>query len=231
MTAARPIFIHGAIAGPASWGGLSERFDGAVMVGLPGHPRGDAITEVDALVDWTADALVHVDAPRALIGHGLGAQLALLVAAEYPDRVAGVTAVGAAPRLHIPALDVDALDNAIRTILTSSTITPGTTFAESLELSMQIVGPDTLRADLSLSAAIDLTDVAARIACPVLLVTGEHDRWAPPDEAASLAASLRRSHMIVVNGAGHLTHADAPVTVQLVVAAFLARLELTLMDS
>ena len=231
MTAARPIFIHGAIAGPASWGGLGERFDGGAVIGLPGHPSGDAITEVPMLVDWVADTIRHIDAPRALIGHGLGAQVALLVAARYPDRVAGVTAIGAASRLRVPEIGLDDLDDAIRTVIDSCTMNPDDMFAESLELSMQIVGADTLRADLSMSAAIDLADVAAQVACPVLLVTGELDPWAPPEEAAALARALRRSHMIVVNGAGHLTHADAPVTLQVVIAAFLARLELTLIDA
>jgi pimeloyl-ACP methyl ester carboxylesterase len=231
MTAARPIFIHGAIAGPSSWAGLSDRFDGGAVLGLPGHPSGVPITDIDVLVEWVADAIRHVGAPRAIVGHGLGAQIALLVARAHPGRIAGVAAIGVAPRLRVPAVDVDALDDAIRSVIESSTVHPDDPFTESLELAMQIVGADSLAADLDMTGEIDLAAAAADITCPVLVITGERDTWAPPDEAASLAMSLHSSHMIVVNGAGHLTHLDAPVTLQLLVAAFLARLELTETDS
>ena len=64
----------------------------------------------------------------------------------------------------------------------------------------------------------------------MLIVVGEKDAWAPPPEAADLAAALPASHMIVVAQAGHLVQADAPATTALLIAAFLARLELTLAD-
>lgn len=229
MTAARPIFLHGAIAGPSSWAAVPERFDGGAVLGLPGHPAGSPVADATDLVEWTALAVGQLDGPRALVGQGLGAQLALRIAHAHPELVDGVVAIGAALRLRVPDVPPDH-DVAIAALLASSLTDPNDDFGESLELAMHIIGPVSLAADLALAREIDLTPIAAAITCPVLVVTGGDDRWAPPDAAEHLAASVTDGHMVVVDGAAHLVHADAPRTIELLLAAFLARLELTLSD-
>lgn len=226
MNAPRPIFLHGAIAGPSSWGSVPERFGGGAVLGLPGHPAGVPITDADRLADWTALALGELDGPRVLVGQGLGAQLALTIAGRHPDVTEGVVAIGCARRLRTPALPADP-DAAIAALLAHSMGEPDGDFGQSLKLAMRIVGPTTLAADLDLVRTIDLAPSLDAITCPVLVVVGDGDRWAPPDAAAELAASVGASHMIVVAGAHHLVQADAPGTIELLVAAFLARLELT----
>jgi pimeloyl-ACP methyl ester carboxylesterase len=229
MTAPRPIFLHGAIAGPSSWGSVPERFDGGAVVGLPGHPAGPPVDDADRLVAWTAAAIGQLEGPRVLVGSGLGAQLALRIAHEDPELVNGIVAIGIAERLQVPDVGRD-LDDAIDTLLATSVGDPDGDFADSLELAMQIVGPVTLAADLAITAAIDLGPLATGIACPVLVITGSNDRWAPVAGGAALTAALPHAQMVMVDGAAHLVHADAPRTTELLVAAFLARLELTAHD-
>jgi pimeloyl-ACP methyl ester carboxylesterase len=229
MNAPRPIYLHGAIAGPSSWGSVTERFDGGAVLGLPGHPTGTPITDADRLADWTALTLSELDGPRVLVGQGLGAQLALMVAARNPDAVAGVVAIGCASQLRIPSVLPD-LDATISALLAHSMGDPDGDFGQSLALAMQILDPTTLAADLDLVLAIDLSPLVGMIACPVLVVVGDDDVWAPPEAAARLAAGLARSHMVVITGARHLIQADAPRTTELLIAAFLARIELTPAD-
>ncbi len=226
MNAPRPIFLHGAIAGPSSWGSVPEHFDGGAVVGLPGHPAGAPITDPDRLAEWTARALAELEGPRVLIGQGLGGLLALMIAARYPDVTEGVVAIGCATRLRTLDVPIDP-DAAITALLAGSMGEPDGDFGRSLALAMQIVGPATLAADLELVGALDLAPLVGAITCPVLVVVGDGDLWAPLDDAARLAAALAGSHMVVINGARHLVQADAPRTVELLVAAFLARLELT----
>jgi len=102
MTAPRPIFIHGAIGGSAVWGSLPSRFDGAVVLRLPGHPEGTAIADETELVSWITLAVAQHAGSRVLIGHGLGALLALEVARRYPEVLDGVVMLGAGPRLYVP---------------------------------------------------------------------------------------------------------------------------------
>jgi len=45
--------------------------------------------------------------------------------------------------------------------------------------------------------------LAGRIACPALLITGEHDMFAPPPLVQQLAARIPRVETQIVEGAGH----------------------------
>jgi pimeloyl-ACP methyl ester carboxylesterase len=230
MTAPRPIFLHGAIAGSSCWGSLSDRFDGAAVLGLPGHPAGGAISDVSELVDWIALAITRLDGSRVAVGHGLGALLALETARRHPDVLAGVVALGVAARLRVPQVAGTTHDDTVSELLAASLHEPVGDVGEALAQAMQALGAEALAADLAMAARLEIGTRAREIRCPVLVVVGEHDVWAPPLEAAELAAALPNSHMIVVAQAGHLVQADAPATTQLLIAAFLARLELTLVD-
>jgi 3-oxoadipate enol-lactonase len=226
MNAPRPIFLHGAIAGPSSWGSVPERFDGGAVLGLPGHPTGAPMEAADRLADWTALALGELDGPRVLVGQGLGGQLALMIAARHPGLTAGIVALGCACRIRVPDVPADP-DAAIMALLAASMDDPDGDFGQSLELAMQIVGPSTLGTDLDLVRTIDLTPIVGAITCPVLVIVGDRDTWAPAEDAAEMAAALAVSDMVVVSGACHLVQADAPRTIELLVAAFLSRIELT----
>jgi len=228
MSAPRPIFIHGIIAGPSMWESLSDRFDGAAVLGMPGHPTGIAIADATELVDWIALAITQLEGSRVLVGHGLGALLALEVARRHPQVLDGVVMLGGGPRLHAPDVRGASHEDAVAGLLAASMRAPTGDLAEDLRQAMQTIAPPTLAIDLAMSADLEVGARAGHVRCPVLIVVGEHDSWAPPGEAAELAAALPASRMIVVADAGHLVQADAPAATALLIAAFLARLELTL---
>jgi pimeloyl-ACP methyl ester carboxylesterase len=231
MTAPRPIFLHGAIGGSSCWGSIADRFDGAAVLGLPGHPEGRPLTSVPALTGWIALAIGQLPGARVLVGHGLGAQLALETTRAHPGLINGVIALGCAPRLAMPAVDIRDLDDAIDRLLGAAMRNPTSDHAELLADAMHADGAAALAADLTLLAEIDLGPRAAEVDCPVLVVSGDGDVIASPEAAGRLAAALPTSHAIIVTDAGHLVQADAPTTTQLLIAAFLARLELSLADT
>jgi len=51
---------------------------------------------------------------------------------------------------------------------------------------------------------------ADRIPCPVLLIAGEHDIFAPPALASELAARIREAKVLVAEGAEHDMYMDRP---------------------
>ena len=57
--------------------------------------------------------------------------------------------------------------------------------------------------DLSLSKAGNIT-------CPVLLIAGEHDMFAPPALASQLAAHIPTAEVLVAEGAEHNVYGDRP---------------------
>ena len=66
-----------------------------------------------------------------------------------------------------------------------------------------------------------LRGLAGRIACPVLVVTGDHDAVVPPAWGAEQARVLRARH-VVFRGAGHCPHVTRPIQTADVLSAFLA---------
>lgn len=70
----------------------------------------------------------------------------------------------------------------------------------------------------------------AKISCPVLMMTGEFDRLAPPGEIAKVserilaATPLADVQFEVISGAGHICNLEAPVQVNALLHRFLSRL-------
>jgi pimeloyl-ACP methyl ester carboxylesterase len=64
-----------------------------------------------------------------------------------------------------------------------------------------------------------LRGVAGRIACPVLVVTGDRDAVVPPAWGAVQAGKLRARH-VVLRGAGHCPHVTRPAQTAGVLSAF-----------
>lgn len=229
-----PILLHGALGGPRCWAPFEGRFPGAAAVALPGHPDGDATADMEEAVTRLTRALELVPGPRAIIGHGVGAALAVEAALQRPDLVDGIVAIGLAAELPVTdaqlmAAFTDHVAEAQR--LLSIGVTDLTT-PEALAIAdlMERAGARTLAADYQLCRQVRLAGRMDDLRIPVLLIAGHDDAWAPPAAVESLAREMPQALMAVVPGARHLVMIDRPATVTLLVAAFLARLELTLAE-
>jgi pimeloyl-ACP methyl ester carboxylesterase/predicted glycosyltransferase len=64
-----------------------------------------------------------------------------------------------------------------------------------------------------------LSSLALNLECPVLVVSGEHDKITPPSDARALAR-LTRGQLEAIPGAGHFVHARKPVQFNLVLRDF-----------
>jgi pimeloyl-ACP methyl ester carboxylesterase len=91
---------------------------------------------------------------------------------------------------------------------------------EALRDSMLAVHPRGFRA-MARASAEDVSDVLGAVAVPTLLLTGDHDVRAPLGIAEALQAAIPGSRLVVVPGAGHLCHFEAPDAFDGAVRAFL----------
>ncbi|WGH78780.1 alpha/beta hydrolase [Jannaschia ovalis] len=66
-----------------------------------GHGESEGAFEEGTIGDWTADALAVIDAattgPQVLLGSSMGGWIALLIARDRPELVAGLVTIAAAP--------------------------------------------------------------------------------------------------------------------------------------
>jgi len=232
VSAPRPILLHGVVGGPSAWGAQDGHFPGAAAIAMPGPAVGASMERLEDAIAFVAEILERVPGPRALVGHDLGAALALEVALRRPRLVDGVVAVACAPTLPFPDVVLTHLaddpDAQVERLLRAGLRDTSTDVARAVRAVMDAGGPDALTADVGLARQVDLRGRLGGLRVPVLLVAGGDDPVTPPSEVAALAEEIPVCETILVAGARHLVMADAPRTFDLVLAAYLARLELTL---
>lgn len=74
-------------------------------------------------------------------------------------------------------------------------------------------------------AAADLRDVLPTLSVPVLLLHGAEDARCPLSVAQAIVQAVPRAELIVVPGAGHVLHQEAPEVVCREMGRFLSRVE------
>jgi len=69
----------------------------------------------------------------------------------------------------------------------------------------------------------EVDSLLPQIACPTLVMTGELDTWAGPEQHRTIAAAIPDSELVIVPGAGHMIQLEAPEAVNAAIARWLER--------
>jgi pimeloyl-ACP methyl ester carboxylesterase len=219
------VFLHGAGMDHTEWM-LQARFfahhgRGVLAVDLPGHGRsaGPAVRSIAELADWLVALLDAAKVERAaLVGHSMGALIALETAARAPTRVWAVALLGAATKMPVhPDLQkaAEANDDAAADLVASwgfgrrahvgGARAPGIWMLGSGVRLLQRAPNGALAAGLAACNAYQGALAAApRVNCPTLLLLGEIDRMTPPAGARDIATRIADSRTIILPGAGHM---------------------------
>ncbi|MCK0171131.1 alpha/beta hydrolase [Aliiroseovarius sp. S1123] len=92
------LFIHGVGLRAEAWGAqldaLSPHYR-VVAVDMPGHGGSALPSGKLGLVDYTDAIATGIDGPVMVVGHSMGAMIALDMAIRYPEKVRGVVALNA----------------------------------------------------------------------------------------------------------------------------------------
>ncbi len=234
MSVPRPILIHGSGGDHRVWTAQTAVLAGAIAVDLPGHPDGEPLDDVVALGARVAGAVATVPGPRVLIGHSLGGAVALEVVRTRPGLVDGLVVIASGARLGVPdAIMARARDDFAgerERLVAASFADPDATMAALVRAALDAAGPDALVADYAACRTVDLRGGLGGVRVPVLVIAGGDDPLTPVHHAEALARELPVSRMVVIPGARHMPMAEFDVTVNLLLAAWLARVELTLAE-
>ena len=151
--------------------------------------------------------------PSHLLGHSDGGEVALVMAAQAPERARSVMAWGAVgvvvdPDGWISAAFRNAVDapfegmEGYRAYLID-------TYGEAKARAIVRSFADGIDAMMAAGGEI-MRGTAHRITCPVLLMAGQDDAMCPPSQVQELAALIDGAAVIVAEGAGHIIHEDRP---------------------
>ncbi len=199
---------------------------------LPGHPEGQALDRVADLAAWLAGELGDLPGPIALVGHSLGGAVALQAALDHPGLADGLVLVATGARLPVPRHAFDRLredfDAECERMVRESWAGDHEELIRRGADAVRSLGPDTLLADYTAANDFDVRERLGEVALPVLVVSGADDPLTPPWLGEELARGLPVATMALVAGAAHVPQLEQAPAVDLLVAAYLARLELTL---
>lgn len=226
------MFIHGAGRTPASWGPQLARFEGALAVALPGHPDGAPLLGTQAMAEWVIAEVEEVPGPMVMVGHSLGGAVALEIALARPELVAGLVLVSTGARLPVPdeaiaRIDADFEAECARMVQESwlhhdpDLIRRGTNSVISM-------GPESLRTDYLSARDHDLRGKLGGIDVPVMVMSGESDPLVPMWLSEELADELSGATLAIIAETAHVPQLERPEMIDLLIAAFLARIELAL---
>ena len=238
------VFVHGGEGDHSVWG-LQSRYlahhgRAVLALDLPGHGRseGEPLDTIEAMADWLVEVLDAARVPRAqIVGHSMGALVALECAARHPERVERIALLGAAfpMRVSEELLAATRTDEAraqeMINIWSHSAHahypgSPGPGFwvhGANLRL-MQRQKRGVLPVDFA--ACNDYRGglaAAAKVRCPALLLIARRDRMTPGRSAQDLITAIPGAQVVEINGSGHAVMAEKPDEVLDALRGFLAR--------
>ena len=237
------VLIHGAQHDHSVWilqsRYLAHHGYGVLAVDLPGHVKseGAPLARVEDMARWLFDLLDTAGVQQAaLVGHSMGSLIALEAAGAQPARVTKLALIGTTAPMPVGAelLDATRADEPLAqdmvNIWSHSTYAakpscPGPgfwTLGGNLRL-MQRVKAGVMHCDFNACNAYTQGLVrAAQVACPALLLLGEHDIMTMPRAAHELAATIKNARRVLIPDCGHTLMAEQPDAVLDELRLFLA---------
>lgn len=223
----RVVFVHGAGGDHTVWRyqtrWLASRGVGVWAPDLPGHGRsgGEALGSVEEWAKWLAAHIEGLGSPT-VVGHSMGALIALETAVAHPEAVGRLVLVGAAAEMPVhPDLLAAAehdLPEAARMIAAWSLPAghvgghpePGLWQEGGIRRLLQRSRPGVLAADLRACAAYDGTSRAEACTVPTTVVAGSEDRMVRPRSSQRLAETIPGAAYVEIAGAGHEPMVQCP---------------------
>jgi pimeloyl-ACP methyl ester carboxylesterase len=241
--------VHGAGCTHVVWQAQSRALAHAgynvLVPDLPGHGASaelPALKTVEDYAGWlrrliaaAATAQKISASPLIVVGHSLGACIAVAYGAAWPHEVNGLALVGACLEMKVnPGLLKDCLENQPRAVAFITSFGHGRTthlsaptwpgawiMGADQELMLESV-PAVLQRDFVGCAVWQGAAQAPKVACPTIVVSGAQDRMTPPKAGKQLADAIPGARYELLPNVGHMLPAEAPRVLLRTLQAFLA---------
>ena len=228
------VVLHGWGAHIEAVAPILAALDGApdlIALDLPGFGESEPPPEawdVDAYQRFMIDFLDELGVERAhLVGHSHGGRVSIALAAAHPERVGRlllIDSAGLRPKRgwrYRRRVAVAKLGRVVARVGGP----PGRRLQERMRRRVAsrdyLEASEAMRGTFRAVVAADLTDRMPRIGAPTLLVWGERDDDTPLWMAHRMEELIPDAGLVVLEGAGHYSYADAPGQFRAVARRFL----------
>ncbi len=217
------VLLHGAGGMHLYWPAEVRRLPGHCVyaLDLPGHGKSelcDGQQTIDDYARYIVGWLESIHLRRAvLVGHSMGAAIAMLLAIHHPEYVVGLALVGAGARLRVhPELLGNAADPTTfykaADMLVSCSFSPKASprLVELASSRMDATRQSVLYGDLLACDRFDVMSQLKDIRQQTLVICGEDDQMTPVRYAQYLAGSISDSRLTIIPNAGHMVMLEQP---------------------
>jgi pimeloyl-ACP methyl ester carboxylesterase len=225
------VFIHGSGGDHTNWIRqytlLKNAFNIAAL-DLPGHGRSEGPGEQDvaAYVEWVRKILDGLKIVKpVLIGHSLGAAIALSFVIRYDRSAAAVVPVGGGVKMSVNPMILEGLKQdpaAVIGMIAKFSVAKQNRekFSSLITESLLRIDPEILYGDFSACDGLDITEAVAGIRIPALVVCGAEDKMTPPSLSQSISDLIPGARLTLIEGAGHRVMMENPEAFNATLAVF-----------
>jgi pimeloyl-ACP methyl ester carboxylesterase len=230
------VLLHGAGGSHLYWPPEIRRLAGVRVFApdLPGHAKsvGRGQQSIDAYAKLITGWLEGLGISRAVfIGHSMGSAIALTLAINYPQQVAGLGLIGAGARMRVrqDILADCANPTTFHKAIESLIMGAFSRFADArlVELAasrMAETRPSVLHGDLLACHEFDPTEKLGEIRVSTLVLCGSEDLLTPLRSSQFLAGAIPIAALKVIPEAGHMVMLEKPKEVASALQDYLATL-------
>ena len=223
-------FLHGAALDHSVWQWqsryLAHHGYGVLAADLPGHGRSPGMVRasIGALADWVAAFVEAACLDSAhIVGHSMGALVALDTALRHPQRVATLSLLGASVPMPVgeaflaaakddspAAFDMQAAWGHARHVALAASAIPGLALAGAARQLVARARPGVQHADLAACHGYAPSTAAIRaLKIPTLVMAGTRDQMTPLKAGKALANEIPGARFVALR-AGHSLPSEAP---------------------
>ena len=215
------VFIHGSGSNSGAWvhqyGTLHHAFNLAAL-NLPGHGEsdGNGEAEISTYVEHVKDLMDVLNISRpVLIGHSMGAAIALSFAARYPEYVSGVVTLGGGVTMPVNPDILSGLMSTPDVVLDmickfSIAKENRPKLFDAMRASLAEANIDVLASDMRACSKVDLTGLLPEIKVPTLAICGTQDKMTSPEASKQIASAISGAEFLLIEGAGHMVMMEKP---------------------
>lgn len=215
------VFIHGSGGDHTNWIRqytlLKNAFNIAAL-DLPGHGRSEGPGEQDvaAYVEWLKKILDGLKIVKpVLIGHSLGAAIALSFVIRYGTAAAALVPVAGGVKMPVnPVILEGFLKDPASVIGMAAKFSIAKQnrekFSRLIADSLSRVNPEIIHGDFSACNSLDITEAVAGIRIPALVICGVEDKMTPPPLSQFISDRIPGARLTLIEGAGHFVMMENP---------------------
>ena len=194
-------------------------------VDLPGHGKSNGKSK-SSIDEYSTDVLDFLEAMElenvCLVGHSMGAAIALNASLSQHWRVCSVVAIGGASKMIVNNAILEGLQNTFeatvddivkyswhkKTGAIADSHQMAIYFREKAKQRILNAGSKTVHGDFLACSRFDLGKRLGEILVPVLVIASDCDRMVPLNVSREMAGKLPNAKFVTLEGCGHFQHIE-----------------------